>query len=106
MRLNHHIVIALSVLLSFSCNQKAEIDVVTELTETQEAVTKADTPTVLEGEFDFSVRDKDIWAYIERQKDFPRVLSIEPRVREGDTLMFIANLEQGWRIFSADKHLI
>ena len=105
MRLNHHIVIALSVLLSFSCNQKAKIEVVTELTETQEAVTKADTPTVLEGEFDFSVRDKDIWAYIERQKDFPRVLSIEPRVREGDTLMFIANLEQGWRIFSADKHL-
>ena len=105
MRLNHHIVIALSVLLSFSCIQKAKIEVVTELTETQEAVTKADTPTVLEGEFDFSVRDKDIWAYIERQKDFPRVLSIEPRVREGDTLMFIANLEQGWKIFSADKHL-
>jgi len=91
-------------LFSISCSNRI-IEEPKELLKDTGAYTKADASSFSSVNFNFSVKEKDIWVFIERQKEFPLVVSINPIVREGDTLLYIANLEKGWKVFSADKHL-
>ena len=105
MRILHQTILLLAIFFTLSCAKEVRMSYTEESSEAVAALTKADVPAFVEGEFDFSVHEKDVREYIERQKDIPRIISIEPQVREGDTLLYIANMEQGWKIFSADKHL-
>lgn len=101
----HYCIVLLALSTMLSCSTR-ELDENTSLCSSNSSPTKA---VILDSsftsEFDFSVQEKDIWAFVERQKGFPQIISIEPRLRGKDTLLFVAHLEKGWRVFSADKHL-
>lgn len=103
MKVNFVIIIATAILF-FSCTKESSFERI-DHNDVQTPITKADTYYSLKEDFVFSVTEKDIWAYIERQNNFPQVRSMEPMVRDEDTLLFIVNLDNGWRVFSADKHL-
>ena len=59
----------------------------------------------------YSVSEQDICRLIDmrnkgpKTKSDPRKAEISPLVRDGDTLLFIVNYDEGWDIFTADKRM-
>ena len=52
---------------------------------------------------DFSASENDVRRFIEKHNPARRICSLDPVERNGDSLLYIVNYENGWSICSTDK---
>lgn len=92
-------------IVTVSCSS-VETQVFEQGSKKTDVLTKASAPSSVCGEpSEFVVTEADIRSFVQREKNPKRILSIDPVERDGDALLYVVNYEDGWAIFSADKHL-
>ena len=88
------------ILLLMSCNKNAPFIAAERTCLKTDIITKADLP---HGSMRVSMKDIDAYLHFQDLAYDRKVISVDPYVAGGDTLLYIINYEEGWELIAGDK---
>lgn len=93
------------LLFLVSCAQISEIDSLVNPYAQNEYSTKAFAERTFIDSFCFIATENDVRSFVKAHQPLQQICSFKPIERDGDSLLFVVNYDNGWAVFSSDKHL-